>query len=244
MEGGLLRLLIFSSNETHLQHSCPKGKNRSKSDWQLKATKSCLQFKLLSDRMGRLYVLAVGGRCKLLVCIQMWETWRHGTDRTTMHGDKHMLAWLAGAVIHAVQPGKWTKSKFDRCKGTDKQRRGRAHPPLPNSSVLQQHAPLLFKAKQKDRNCGPQSTALQTGTSTNCLTLAWWKSLQEQDYRENLPTDPLPIVSSLQDIPLAFFPPKQPASSFFFFWEPPVLVVWLASSSWYLSAPGTSLWTW
>lgn len=135
MEGGLLRLLIFSCNETHLQHSCPKGKNRSKSDWQLKATKSCLQFKLLSDRIGRLYVLAVGGRCKLLVCIQMWETWRHGTDRTTMHGDKHMLAWLAEAMTHAVQPGKWTKSKFDRCKDTDKQRRGRAHPPLPNSRV-------------------------------------------------------------------------------------------------------------
>ena len=93
--------------------------------------------------------------------------WRHGrhTDRTTMHGDERMLAWHPEAVTHAIQPSKWTKHRFDRCKNTATQRRGRAHPPLSNSSIVCQHAPLLFKAKQNYSNHG-KNTQISSSNAT------------------------------------------------------------------------------
>lgn len=87
MEAGLLRLLIFAWNENHLQLSCPRGKNRSESDWQLKATRSCLQLKLLSDRIGRFYLLVAGER----TAFQFVFTWE--TEGMEHRQDSHAWRW-------------------------------------------------------------------------------------------------------------------------------------------------------
>lgn len=244
--------------KNHLQLSHPRGKNRSESDWQLKATKSCLQFKLLSDRTGRFYLLVASERTAFQFVFTCGRLKAWNTDRTPMRGDGRVLAWLPKTSAHALQPSKQTKHRSDRCKNTAKKRIGRAHPPLSSSSILQQHASLLLKAKQNvaivdigpkhravtQQGRWPRATALQTRTSANRITLAGRKGLQEQNQTAQFTPRTFPVFGSLWGIPLAFFPPKQPASSFFFFWEPPVPTVWPASSSWYLSAPGTSLWTW
>lgn len=115
----------------------------------------------------------------------------------------------------------------------------------PNKTIaIMEKIPKYLVIMQQQR--WTHATTLQTRTSTNCNVLNQHDecACKSRPTQQNLPPNSCPVLSSLQHIPLAFFPPKQPASSFFFFWEPPMLVVWLASSSWYLSAPGTSLWTW
>lgn len=131
MEGGLLRLLILSYNETHLQHSCPRGENRSKSDWQLKATKSCLQFKLLKQWLNWevVHLGWVGGEA--LFCFQVWESGgmedvQAGVPCTGMEGWIH--AGLASQEGHTC----YTARQGDE-QSTAMQRRGTA--PLSNSTV-------------------------------------------------------------------------------------------------------------
>lgn len=121
---------------------------------------------------------------------------------------------------HATQPSKWTQHRIDRCKNTAAWKRGRAHLPLYSSSVICQHAPLLYKAKQNCSNRGKHSqiTAAMQGerqthaTTLQTLTASFYTSMMNMLARAAYTAKCVPKPISRSELSathtFSFFPPK------------------------------------